>query len=37
MKEQAVNGIPARRPQNWKGVYVAAGLLLLAVMLVLST
>ena len=36
MKEQAVNGIPARRPQNWKGVYVAAGLLLLAVMLVLS-
>ncbi len=36
MKEQAVKGIPARKPQNWKGIYVAAGLLLLAVMLVLS-
>ena len=36
MQEQAGKGISARRPHEWKGVYVAAGLFLLAVTLVLG-
>ncbi|MBB4120630.1 ATP-binding protein [Martelella radicis] len=36
MQRQAGIGTDARKPRDWKAVYVAAGLFLLAVMLVLS-